>query len=98
MASNKSELEKIPGVGVSIAQDLIGLGIARVAQLNGRSPQQLYDQLCKSTGVKQDRCVLYVFRCAVYYASNVSHEAEKLKWWNWKDQRESLSSTRRHKS
>ncbi|NJM89920.1 MAG: hypothetical protein HC847_25010 [Hydrococcus sp. RU_2_2] len=32
-----------------------------------------------------DRCVLYVFRCAVYYASNSVREPELLKWWNWKD-------------
>jgi hypothetical protein len=27
--------------------------------------------------------MLYVFRCAVYYASNETHEPERLKWWNW---------------
>jgi Pathogenicity locus len=32
-----------------------------------------------------DRCVLYVFRAAVYFASNKKHDEEKLKWWNWKD-------------
>ncbi|HBE04968.1 MAG TPA: hypothetical protein DCY85_00570 [Firmicutes bacterium] len=30
-------------------------------------------------------CVLYVYSCAVYYASNERHDQEKLKWWNWKD-------------
>jgi hypothetical protein len=29
--------------------------------------------------------MLYVFRTAVYYASNSKHDPEKLKWWNWKD-------------
>ncbi|NMB56563.1 pathogenicity locus, partial [Candidatus Beckwithbacteria bacterium] len=32
----------------------------------------------------QDRCLLYVFRCAVYYAKG-GRDPEKLKWWNWKD-------------
>jgi len=32
-----------------------------------------------------DRCVLYVYRLAVYFAENETHEPEKLKWWNWKD-------------
>jgi hypothetical protein len=32
-----------------------------------------------------DRCVLYVFRCAVYFASEAEHDPELLKWWNWKD-------------
>ncbi|WP_394701143.1 helix-hairpin-helix domain-containing protein [uncultured Methanolobus sp.] len=32
-----------------------------------------------------DRCMLYVFREAVYFASNEEHDPELLKWWNWKD-------------
>ncbi len=82
-----SPLVEIPGVGVSLAADLESLGIKQVAQLRGKNPQELYDQLCAKTNSKQDRCVLYVFRCAVYYASNTQHDADKLKWWNWKDVR-----------
>ena len=82
----KSELQEIPGIGPSIAADLQGIGITRIAQLKEKSPQKLYDQLCDATGVKHDRCVLYVFRCAVYYGSYSRHDAEKLKWWNWKDE------------
>ena len=81
----KSELQQIPGVGPSIAADLNGIGITRIEELKGQSPQKLYDQLCAATGKKHDRCVLYVFRCAVYYASHSRHDPEKLKWWNWKD-------------
>jgi hypothetical protein len=83
----KSELQIIPGVGPSIAADLNGIGISKVAQLKGKSPQALYDKLCRTTGIVHDRCVLYVFRCAVYYASTSRHDPEKLKWWNWKDAR-----------
>ncbi len=81
----KSELEEIPGVGPSIAADLQSMGITRVAQLKRRSPEALYKKLCELSGVRQDPCVLYTFRCAVYYASNAKHDPEKLKWWNWKD-------------
>jgi hypothetical protein len=81
----KSELEEVPSVGPSIAEDLISMGITRVAQLKGRSPEALYKKLCELTGERQDPCVLYTFRCAVYYASNAKHDPEKLKWWNWKD-------------
>ena len=35
-------------------------------------------------GGYMDRCVLYVFRCAVYYARNEEHDPDLLKWWNWK--------------
>ena len=82
---SKDELQAIPGVGPSIAADLRGLGVKRVADLAKADPQALYDRLCEKTRTKQDRCVLYTFRCAVYYASRPVHEPEKLKWWNWKD-------------
>jgi len=79
------ELQTIPGVGPSIAGDLRSLGIHAVDDLKGRNPQMLYEALNVLTGTRQDPCVLYTFRCAVYYASHKRHDPEKLKWWNWKD-------------
>lgn len=78
-------LRRIPGVGPSIAAGLNRLGIREVAELRGRNPETLYADLCRDAGHSVDRCVLYVFRCAVYYASEARHEPELLKWWNWKD-------------
>ena len=79
------ELCRIPGVGPSIATDLMSLGIREVAELRGRDPEALYAELCAQKEQKLDRCLLYVFRCAVYFASTAEHDPEKLKWWNWKD-------------
>jgi len=79
------ELQNIPGVGPSIARDLVDLGYSRVAQLRGADPEQMYQDLCALRGGHIDRCVLYVFREAVYYASDSVHDSELLKWWNWKD-------------
>lgn len=81
----KHPLMEIPGVGVSIAQDLVNIGINQVEDLLGKNPDELYQQSNRFAGVIQDRCLLYVFRCAVYYASNQNHDPELLKWWNWKD-------------
>jgi hypothetical protein len=81
----KSELQKIPGVGKSIAQDLILLGYNSISDLQGADPELMYDNMCKITNSKQDRCLLYVFKCAVYFAENKNHDPELLKWWNWKD-------------
>lgn len=78
-------LREIPGVGESIAQDMRNLGIRSVEDLRDRDPEELYGQLCDYEGVKIDRCMLYVFRCAVYYASNETLDPELLKWWKWKD-------------
>lgn len=79
------ELIVIPGVGKKIANDLWNLGIRSVSNLKNRDPEELYQQLCDFQGMHLDRCVLYVFRCAVYFASNDEHDPELLKWWNWKD-------------
>ncbi|MHC1576815.1 MAG: helix-hairpin-helix domain-containing protein [Methanosarcinaceae archaeon] len=78
-------LEQIPGVGRKIARDLWNMDIHSVQDLEGRDPEELYFELCTHMGMQVDRCMLYVFRCAVYYASNTEHDPELLKWWNWKD-------------
>jgi len=80
-----NNLTKIPGVGKSIARDLLLLGFSDIKQLEGQNPQIMYDNLCKITNSKQDKCLLYVFRCAVYFATTKEHNPELLKWWNWKD-------------
>jgi len=79
------ELQQIPGVGVSIANDLYELGIRSVKDLKGRDPERLYLKRCTQQGTQIDRCLLYTFRCAVYFASHKRHNPELLKWWNWKD-------------
>lgn len=81
----RDPLQEIPGVGPSIAVDLRKLGISRVAQLKGRDPERMFARSNALRGVTQDRCLLYVFRCAVYYATEPRPRARLLKWWNWKD-------------
>jgi len=83
------ELTVIPGVGKSIATDLWNIGIIAIADLQGKDPEVLYDLSNKYAGAVQDRCLLYVFRCAVYFAETpkADQEDDKLKWWNWKDNR-----------
>ncbi|WP_320053290.1 helix-hairpin-helix domain-containing protein [uncultured Acetobacteroides sp.] len=80
-------LTVIPGVGKSIANDLWGIGICSVSDLVGKDPEVLYDLSNRLAGTVQDRCLLYVFRCAVYYAQTPKEmqEPEFLKWWSWKD-------------
>ncbi len=83
--SGSKGLEDIPGVGTEMAKDLRDLGVRSLFDLQDRDPERLYHRLCDLRKAPVDRCVLYVFRCAVYYASNAEHDQEKLKWWNWKD-------------
>jgi hypothetical protein len=81
---NKQNLQIIPGIGKSIAEDLNNIKIYQVSDLRGKDPEDLYRQSNEYEGCAQDRCLLYVFRCAIYFAEG-GRETEKLKWWNWKD-------------
>lgn len=85
--SKKTDLKKIPGIGEQIKQDLIALGYTNVESLKNQNPEDLYNRLQEYNGCHVDRCMLYVFRCAVYYANTdiKNQEPDKLKWWNWKD-------------
>ena len=82
--NNADSLTIIPGVGKSIAKDLQEIGIKSVSDLKDKNPEKLYQLSNEQAGKTQDRCLLYVFRCAVYYA-NGDCDLEKLKWWNWKE-------------
>ena len=77
----------IPGVGKSIATDLYNIGIRKIDDLRGKDPEVLYNNSNHFAGCIQDQCLLYVFRCAVYFAETPTElqDSEKLKWWNWKD-------------
>lgn len=79
-------LREIPGVGPSIAKDLYDLGIREIEDLKGKDAEILYRQSNELAGCIQDRCLLYVFRCAVYFAKTPpqQQESDKLKWWHWK--------------
>ncbi|MBP2030027.1 nucleotidyltransferase/DNA polymerase involved in DNA repair [Methanohalophilus levihalophilus] len=79
------ELTQIPGFGVKSATNLWDLGIHSIADLKGKDPELLYLELMDLAGHHVDRCVLYGFREAVYYASHKNHDPELLKWWNWSD-------------
>jgi len=86
------ELQQIPGVGKSIALDLYKLGIRSISDLKGKDPERLYLKRCRQQGVRIDPCLLYTFRCGVYFASHRRHDTELLKWWNWKEKRQKATS------
>ena len=79
------ELQTIPGVGKSISNDLYLMGFRSIKDLKNRNPEKLYNDFCKLVGHNVDRCLLYTFRCAVYFALNKKHDPNLLLWWSWKD-------------
>jgi hypothetical protein len=79
------QLQIIPGIGKAASLDLWNIGIRSVADLKGQNPRELYERLNAFSGARHDICMLYTFRCAVYFATESEHEWEKLNWWHWKD-------------
>jgi hypothetical protein len=84
---SSDNLLSVPGIGKSIATDLHNIGIHHVHDLVGQNPETLFNDLCAEYKKDIDPCVLYTFRCAVYYAENDKHDPELLKWWTWKNRR-----------
>lgn len=79
------EFQTIPSVGNAVAEDLWLMGFRSKEQLKDKDPDILYTQLNRIVGYRTDPCMLYTFRCIVYFVSNTKHDPEKLKWWHWKD-------------
>ena len=70
-----------------MAKDLRDLGYFKVEDLAGQNPELMFQNLRLMHGANIDRSMLYVFRCAVDYATEESHEPELLNWWAWQDRR-----------
>lgn len=83
--NNRTDLRQIPGIGRRMEQSLLALGYKSISSLKGANPEEMYEKACLLEGETLDRCVLYVYRCAVYFAEHEEWEIEKLKWWYWKD-------------
>ncbi len=66
-------------------EDFHILGISHVSNIRAQDNGVLDNDRCKEYKMKLDPCVLYTFRCAVYYAENEKHGPDLLSWWNWKN-------------
>lgn len=81
----KTDLKSIPYVGEKTKKSLENIGIDCVEDLKGKNPIDLYLKDCEVKGFEEDKCQLYLFKMAVYYAETDNPDSEKLKWWYWKD-------------
>jgi hypothetical protein len=55
------QLTDLPDIGKAMAEDLRTIGIIKPEQLTGRSPYEMYQELCSKTGSRHDPCVIDVF-------------------------------------
>lgn len=98
MARITESLQSLPGVGPSIEKDLRDLGFRTPRDLSGKDPERMYRRMIALRGEHQDRCLLYVFRCAVYAASTKRPKPRLLKWWNWKTSDQSFTKNTKSRS
>ena len=83
-------LEDIPNVGPAIAADLRRLGIMSPAELLGRDPYEMYDDLCRITGQRHDPCLLDTFIAAIRYMAG----EPKKPWWKYTAERKKTWAAR----
>ena len=94
MLTKERKLRDLVSVGPAILHDFGLLGIASVAQLSRRNPENLYEKLCQITRQPQDICCLDVFRAAVAQARNPRLPAEQCQWWYWSRRRKARDGNR----
>ena len=79
------QLQTLPSIGKACSLDLWNIGIRKISDLSGQNPRVLYNKLNSYSGTTHDICMLYTFRCAIYFATESNHDKKKLNWWYWKN-------------
>lgn len=82
-AAEAIRFEDIPNIGPAMAKDFRLLGLAAPAELSGRDPYALYDELCERTGARHDPCVIDTFISAVRFMEG----APGVPWWSYTAER-----------
>ena len=90
MSTETRQLRDLVSIGPAMLKDFELLGISSVAQLRRRSPQRMYNELCRLRGQRLDPCCLDVFVAAVAQAKDPQLPIEQRQWWYW-------SKVRKHK-
>lgn len=83
MQTEQRQLKDLVSVGPAMLEDFELLGIKNVVQLRLRSPQRMYQDLCRMKGQRIDPCCLDVFVAAVAQAKDPDLPIEKRQWWYW---------------
>lgn len=78
-----TRLQDIPNIGPAMVGDFRTLGVYAPSQLPGCDPYELYDELCRLTGVRHDPCVLDTFISAVRFMEG----APSMPWWKYTPER-----------
>ena len=83
-------LTDIPNIGVSIAQDLRGMGIATPADVAAMDPLAVYEALRGPMGPRHDPCLLDTCMAAHAFMRGGPRQP----WWAFTAQRKALLTTK----
>ncbi len=76
-------LTDLPNVGPAVAGDLRLLGISTPQALVGHDAWEMYEALCRLTGVRHDPCVIDVFLSITDFIRG----GDAQPWWHYTEQR-----------
>jgi len=76
-AGDAKKFTDIPNIGRRMEQDFRQLGMHVPSDLIGKDPFQLYQKMCRLSGVRQDPCVLDTYMAAVAFMEGAPAKA----WW-----------------
>lgn len=79
-------LTDLPNIGKASAEDLEVLGIHRPTDLVGLNPFEMYEDLCRITGLRHDPCVIDVFISITRFMDGDDPQP----WWHYTDERKLL--------
>lgn len=84
--SRVAVLTDLPNIGEAMAKDLRLLGIHKPAQLAGKNPFWMFEQLCEITGARHDPCVIDVFISITRFMDG----DDPRPWWAYTEERKQL--------
>lgn len=84
--ANVTKLTDLPNIGKAGAADLRVLGIETPDQLIGRCPFEMFESLCKKTGVRHDPCVIDVFMSVARFMAGEDARV----WWDYTAARKAI--------
>lgn len=76
----------MPNIGRAMAEDLIRLGVRKIADLKERDPVDMYLKISRLDGVRHDPCVLDTFMSAVDFART----GRAVPWWRYTPERKRM--------
>ncbi|MDB2499274.1 hypothetical protein N9X40_00295 [bacterium] len=81
-----SRLMQIPKMDITSARDLLDIGFTDIFELEGRSPETLFEAIKKLKPEVEPRRLWYI-RMAVYFAENKTNlDGKKMSPWAWSEE------------